>query len=143
MRHLFAARLVRTAAALLALLSLSACDLPKHVRAMHSHGAQAGSPALNLQGGDTDAFMANPNVRRFYDLSVATLGKNAAVLDVTAYEAASYAIFRDLGVSMGMSGAAMQEHLKAIPRQVVQIVKEDPHVLDSFEAFKVALVGPA
>jgi hypothetical protein len=34
------------------------------------------------------------------------------------------------------------EHLKDIPRQMVGIVKDDPKVLDSYEAFTVALMGP-
>ena len=36
----------------------------------------------------------------------------------------------------------MQDHLKLIPRQVIQIVKEDPKVLDSFESFTDAMIGP-
>jgi len=36
----------------------------------------------------------------------------------------------------------MVDHLKLIPRQVVQIVKEDPHVLDSYQNFVDATFGP-
>jgi hypothetical protein len=36
----------------------------------------------------------------------------------------------------------MQDHLKLIPRQIVDIVKEAPHALDSFETFTEALIGP-
>ena len=102
--------------------------------------APAGQP-VDLQG-DSNAFMNNPNLRAFYDLSVATLRPGAPKLDVKDYEAKSFAIFRALGVSLGGSPEAMQDHLKLIPRQVVQIVKADPHVLDSFEAFKDAMIGP-
>ena len=51
-------------------------------------------------------------------------------------------IFRDFGVSIGWKPDAMQDHLKLIPRQVVQIVREDPHVLDSYDNFVAATFGP-
>ncbi|TAJ72455.1 MAG: hypothetical protein EPO51_10165 [Phenylobacterium sp.] len=96
---------------------------------------------VDLQG-DPRAFMNNPQIHAFYDLSVATLGRGAPPVDVKAYEAKSFALFRALGAAMGASPEAMQDHLKLIPRQVIQIVKEDPKVLDSFDAFTDALVGP-
>jgi len=34
------------------------------------------------------------------------------------------------------------DHIKAIPGQTIEIVKEDPQVLDSCENFEVAMVGP-
>jgi hypothetical protein len=36
----------------------------------------------------------------------------------------------------------MQDHLKLIPRQVVQIVKDDPKVIDSYDNFVAATFGP-
>ena len=47
-----------------------------------------------------------------------------------------------LGVAMGVGPEHMQDHLKLIPRQVVQIAKEDPHVLDSYDNFVAATFGP-
>jgi hypothetical protein len=122
---------------------LAALALPVTARAQHSPPPPAAAPgsAVDLQG-DANAFMNNPHIRAFYDLSVATLRPGAPPLDVKAYEEKSFAIFRALGVSRGGSAEAMQDHLKLIPRQVIQIVKEDPTVLDSFENFKVALIGP-
>jgi hypothetical protein len=102
---------------------------------------RAGAPA-NLQGTEGHAWMANTNMKRFYELSKATLGPGAPKLDFPAYLERSYAIFRDFGASMGMSPAAMVDHLKLIPGQVVQIVKEDPHVLDSYDKFIEAMIGP-
>ena len=101
--------------------------------------ARAGHTA-SLQG-DTDRFMNNDYIRRFYALSVSTL-KDATNPDLDAYEQKSYAIFREFGVYMGVGAAHMQDHLKLIPRQVAQIAKEDPHVLDSFDSFKEAMIGP-
>jgi hypothetical protein len=43
---------------------------------------------------------------------------------------------------MHMTPEGMVDHLKLIPRQVVQIVKEDPHVLDSYPNFVAATFGP-
>ena len=55
--------------------------------------------------------------------------KNGTDIDVDAYEARSFAIFREFARANGMSEAAMIDHLKLIPRQVVGIVKENPAVL--------------
>jgi hypothetical protein len=97
--------------------------------------------SINLQGGDQYAFTHNQYIRQFYDLSVATLRSQGHV-DVDAYEQKSFAIFREFGVATGMGAEHMQDHLKLIPRQVVQIARDDPKVLDSFDSFIEALVGP-
>jgi len=110
--------------------------------ALAQHGAPSSLPpkSASLQG-DTEKFMNNDYIRRFYALSVSTLkGQNHP--DLAAYEQKSYAIFREFGVYMGVGPEHMQDHLKLIPRQVAQIAKEDPHVLDSFDAFTEAMVGP-
>jgi hypothetical protein len=101
-------------------------------------------PTKSLQGAGEEqrAFIDNPNMHAFYDLSVATLGGSPGRVDVETYEAKSYVLFRALGVSIGAGPEAMQEHLKAIPRQVVQIVRDDPKVLDSYANFVLALIGP-
>ena len=111
--------------------------------AFAQHGAApptAGATA-NLQGGDTEKFMNNDYIRRFYALSVTTL-KGQAHPDLDAYEQKSYAIFREFGTAMGVGPEHMQDHLKLIPRQLAQIAKDDPHALDTFDTFKEALVGP-
>ena len=54
----------------------------------------------------------------------------------------SVRIFRDFAPTMHMTPAGMVDHLRLIPRQVVQIVKEDPKVLDSYKTFVDATFGP-
>ena len=103
--------------------------------------AAGGGRTVDLQG-DPRAFIDNRHFRAFYALSVETLGKGTTGVDVAAYEQKSYAIFRAFGAEFGPSPEGMQDHLKLIPRQMVQIVKDDPHVLDSFETFSAALIGP-
>ncbi len=123
-------------------LGLAACD--GHMP-MHGHGTKHPSPgqaSINLQGNDTAAFMANPNVRAFYDLTVKTFARGADKVNFPVYQDQSYALFRAVGVSMGVGPAAMQDHLKDIPGQMLKIVREDPSVLKDFHSFKVALVGP-
>ena len=77
----------------------------------------------------------------YYEETVATF-RNGTNIDVDAYEARSFAIFREFARANGMNEAAMLDHLKLIPRQVVGIVKEDPAVLSSYDAFWAALAGP-
>jgi hypothetical protein len=110
------------------------------------HGSDAGQAAsggrtADLQG-DPRAFVDNRHIRAFYTLSVETLGKGTKGVDIAAYEQKAFAIFRAFGAERGPSPEAMQDHLKLIPRQVVKIVQDDPHVLDSFDNFADALIGP-
>jgi hypothetical protein len=96
---------------------------------------------VSLQG-DQSAWIKSPEIHAFYDLTVASLGKDTRPLDFDVYRDKSYAIFRSFGASMGMSPDGMVDHLKDIPRQLVGIVKDDPKVLDSYDTFIVALMGP-
>jgi hypothetical protein len=101
---------------------------------------QATSTA-NMQGDDS-VWRTSPYIHAFYDLTKATYGGHAAKVDLDAYEQKSYAIFRDFGVAMGVGPEHMQDHLKLIPRQIDGIVREDPKVLDSYDNFVLALMGP-
>jgi hypothetical protein len=98
-------------------------------------------PTANMQGDDS-VWRTSPYIHAFYDLTKATYGGRPAKVDVDAYEQKSYAIFRDFGVAMGVGPEHMQDHLKLIPRQIDGIVKEDPKVLDSYDNFVMALMGP-
>lgn len=119
--------------------------------AQHGGGHEAHAPAtpakdqptMSLQGNDAAAWIADPHVHAFYDLAVADLGHGkAATANVESFEQASFAVFRDFGTSKGVPPEAMQDHLKAIPRQMVDIVKADPKAVESYDNFVEALFGP-
>lgn len=130
---------VRLAVVMTALSLIGACH--PQSGGLHGGGPAAAGRAVDMQG-DPRAFIDNANGHAFYNLTVATLKPGAPPVDVAAYEAKSFAIFRAMGASVGMKPEAMQDHLKAIPRQMIRIVKEDPKVLESFDAFADAVVGP-
>ncbi len=91
---------------------------------------------------DAAAWMADPHMHAFYDLTVQTFAQGADRVDEAAYTRKAFAIFRDFGAAQGVSPERMVDHLKLIPGQMVQIVRRDPTVLNSYDAFTVALVGP-
>jgi hypothetical protein len=97
---------------------------------------------LDAQGGDYPEWFENPHMVEFYALSVEMLRAAADRVDAAAYEQRSYAIFREFAQSLGANPDGMIDHLKAIPREMVGIVADDPKVLDSYESFLVALRGP-
>ena len=113
---------------------------------LHYHAHQQAAPVqqgeTHSMQGDQSAWINSPHIHTFFDLTKARLGKGAATLDFEDYRDKSYAIFRAFGTSMGMSPDGMVDHLKDIPRQLVGIVKDDPKVLDSYDNFVVALMGP-
>ena len=106
--------------------------------------AQHGDRTVSLQGGaDHAVWRDNPQFRAFYALTKESFANGPAKVDFPVYQEKSFAIFREFGRAMGMAPEAMVDHLKAIPGQMLQIVADDPKVLDSYEAFIVALNGPA
>jgi hypothetical protein len=127
----------RSAAGVLAALALGSSAIA-HPAAPEA----AAGKTVTLQGNDAQAWIDDPHIHAFYDMAVAAFAQGPAKVDVAGFEKKSFAIFREFGVSKGMSGEAMQDHLKLIPRQVVQIAKEDPKVLDSYANFVAAVFGP-
>ena len=125
------------------LAALAAAVLGLAGPALAQHEAGGGQTTAHRLGAESDRWKADPHMHQFYDLTKATLGGGGGgAVDVSAYEQKSFAIFRDFGASHGMKPEAMQDHLKLIPRQMVEIVKADPHTLDSYESFSDALFGP-
>lgn len=109
--------------------------------ALAQHQPQGGAPTASMQG-DTNAWKANPHFHKFYELARQTCADGCAKADAAAFESRSMAIFADAGAYMHMPPKAMQEHLKAIPRQVLQIGTEDPKIFASYDAFWAAMAGP-
>jgi hypothetical protein len=130
--------LKQTLLALMTLASLSHCAVTAQRAAEPSNGETI---TLDAQGGDYPEWFQNPHMVEFYALSVEML-RAARRVDVAGYEQRSYEIFRTFAESLGMDPNGMIDHLKAIPREMVGIVKDDPKVLDSYENFLVALRGP-
>lgn len=94
---------------------------------------------VDIQG--AGEWKRSPHMRAYYDETVKTFAQGTDI-DVDAYEARSFAIFREFARANGMNEAGMIDHLKLIPRQVVGIVKENPAVLQNYDAFWAALAGP-
>ncbi len=105
------------------------------------HDATPSSHA-NLQGNDEQAWINDPHMHAWFELTRTAFAGGPAKIDVDGYEQKSFTIFRDFAPRMHMTPEGMVDHLKLIPRQVVQIVKDDPHVLDSYDNFVAATFGP-
>jgi hypothetical protein len=121
----------------LALAAALAIATPALAQTPTAHG----SATESLQGNQS-AWINDPHMHAFYDLTKQAFANGPAKVDVDAYEAKSFAIFREFGAAHGMKPEAMVDHLKLIPRQLVQIVCEDPHVIDSYDNFVAATFGP-
>jgi hypothetical protein len=106
-----------------------------------TQGAPA-APAAGAMQGDQAAWIADPHIHAFYDLSVQAFANGPAKVDEAAFTRNSYALFRAFGAARGVKPEAMVEHLKLIPGQVVQIAREDPEVLKSYDNFVAAVFGP-
>src|ERR1700749_1748229 len=85
------------------------------------HGAA--SSTANLQGNDEAAWINDPHMHAWFEATRAAFAGGPGKGDADAYEQKSFAIFRDFAPAMHMTPEGMVDHLKLIPRQVVQIVK--------------------
>lgn len=108
-----------------------------------SHGARHNDEpqptTVDIQG--AGEWKRSPHMHAYYDMTVATFAKGTDI-DVDAYEAKSFALFREFARAKGGNEEGMVDHLKLIPRQVVGIVKENPAVLKDYDSFWAALAGP-
>jgi hypothetical protein len=122
-------------------------DSPHATLAEDQHAAQSAPQSrdvtVDIQGG-YDEWRRSPFIQQYYELTKASLANGADKVDFPAYQEKSYAIFRAFGGAQGgkEGEAAMLDHLKDIPRQMVGIVKDDPSVLESYDKFWIALSGP-
>ena len=121
----------RTLLLLVALLAAAGCA--------HSPHPAPKPETVDIQG--AGEWKKSVHMRAYYEETVKTFAKGMDI-DVDAYEARSFAIFREFARASGMNEEGMVDHLKLIPRQVVGIVKENPAVLNSYDAFWAALAGP-
>jgi hypothetical protein len=126
---------------LAAAVALAALAFAAPAFAQHPAPAAPSGTTASLQGGE-QAWINDPHMKAWFETTRAAFAAGPAKVDVDAYEQKSFAIFRDFAPAMHMSPEGMVDHLKLIPRQVVQIVKEDPHVLDSYKNFVDATFGP-
>jgi hypothetical protein len=128
---------LRLAAAMLAALAFGAPAWAQHPAPAAPYGSTA-----KLQGNDEQAWINDPHMHAWYETTKTAFAAGPAKVDVDGYEQKSFAIFRDFAPVMHMTPEGMVDHLKLIPRQVVQIVKDDPHVLDNYRSFVDATFGP-
>jgi hypothetical protein len=127
----------RTLAAALAATLLAAA-----VPALAQPPAAAPAPQTKSLQGDPSAWINDPHMHAFYDLTVQAFAAGPAKVDEAAYQKKAYELFAAFGAAHGMKPEAMVDHLKLIPGQVVQIVREDPTVLASYKNFVDATFGP-
>jgi hypothetical protein len=91
---------------------------------------------------DAASWISDPNVHAFYQATVEAFAQGPAHVDRAAYETRSREIFRALAASKGWPPEKMEDHLKAIPGEMILIVTRDPRTLKSYDSFVVALFGP-
>jgi len=107
--------------------------------------AQTGPKSYDFRDG-TDAEMSpwinDPNIHAFYQMSVEAFAQGPDKLDRPAYVQHSHDIFRALALGHKMNPEALEDHLKLIPDQMVQMISRDPKTLASYDNFIVALFGP-
>lgn len=87
------------------------------------------------------ALCGQPFYDAVYALTVETFAKGVENVKLEHYQEQVFALVRS-SKEFGGDPEAFVLHIEDIPRQLVEIIREDSEVLDSCENFSVALVGP-
>jgi hypothetical protein len=104
--------------------------------------AADGSVTINIQGDNTD-WWESPFMHQGYGAALQALANGPDRVDRAAFQATFMKLAHAFALSMNMDPKGMQDHLKLIPGQIVDIVRDDPKALDSYENFVLAMRGPA
>jgi hypothetical protein len=122
-----------------------AAALAQPAPAAQSQAPQGAPKSYDFRDGtdaEMQAWINDPNVHAFYQMTVDAFAQGVDHLDRAAYVQHSQEIFRALAVAHGIKPEALEDHLKLIPDQMVQMVSRDPKTLASYDNFIVALFGP-
>ena len=124
-----------TIVALLAAVSSSCGEMPLH------GGSHEQAPATFSLRDNDFALCGQEFWDNLYALTVDVFSIGAANVRAEEYAERVFALVRS---SKQFEGGADEfiEHIKGAPAQLVEIIDEDPAVLDSCANFSVALVGP-
>lgn len=122
-------------AALMIMLVASCSEIP-----FHGGAHEQGPATFSLRQNDF-ALCGQEFYDDVYALTVDVFAGGAANVNLDDYTAQVNALVHS---SKEFEGSADEfvEHIKDIPGQLLEIISEDPTVLDSCANFSVALVGP-
>ncbi len=126
----------------LAVVWVPALANPQHLEGNHeSADSETGPVTVSIRQNDY-SLCGTAMYDDLYAHTVEVFAVGAENVNLSDYEQKVFALAVGSEVFSGASAEAIIDHLKDIPRQLVEIIKEDPAVLDSCSNFSVALVGP-
>ena len=115
---------------------------PQHLEGNHEAAdSETGPVTVSIRQND-NSLCGTAMYDDLYALTVEVFAVGAENVNLSDYEQKVFALAVGSEVFSGASAEAIIDHLKDIPRQLVEIIREDPAVLDSCSNFSVALVGP-
>jgi hypothetical protein len=114
---------------------------PQHGQEPVAQPAAAQPPAtISIRQNDV-ALCGTPFFDSLYALTVEVFSVGAAQVVEVDFREQVFALVR-ASAEFGGNAEAFVEHIKDIPGQLVQIIREDGTVLDSCDNFSIALIGP-
>ena len=115
----------------------------EHANFLHGAGAEGDSDSVTFSIRQNDSELCTDQFWvDLYDLTVEEFAVGADRIELTDYENSVFAYVRTSENFPYGGREAWVDHIKAIPQQMIDIVREDSAVLDSCANFSVALVGP-
>lgn len=122
------------------LVFFSAFFIGPVIAAQHGGGAEEFATSVSIRQNDL-ALCGQPFYDNLYALTVEVFADGASKVMADDYAEQVFTLVRSSAEFEG-NAAAFIDHIKDIPGQLLEIIREDPEVLASCANFSVALVGP-
>jgi hypothetical protein len=125
--------------------ALAAAPLAALAQPSPAPQGQTGPNTYDFRDGtdsEMSAWINDPSIHAFYQMSVEAFAQGPDHLDHAAYVQHSREIFRAMALAHNLKPEALEDHLKLVPDQMVQMVTRDPKTLATYDNFVVALFGP-
>lgn len=106
------------------------------------HASSSDAPVTVSMRQNDGALCGTPFWDSIYALTEKVFAIGAANVELAEYERQIFALVRLSEDVPGANAEAFVDHIKDIPGQLVEIIRDDPKVLESCDNFSVALIGP-
>jgi hypothetical protein len=121
-----------------ALLAAGICGILAAPAIAQDHAA----PQTYSARAEQQRWISDPAFHEFYQATVDAFAKGPEGVDRPAYEQRSRDIFTAFAKAHAMPVEGVLDHLKAIPGQMIENARREPAILESYDAFIDALMGP-
>lgn len=105
------------------------------------HGQESGPVTISIREGD-GSLCIEPVFQEYYQLTVKAFAAGPASVDEEKFRQDTFDLMKTSDFFGDLTPEQIVDHIKDIPGQLIQIIREDASVLENCENLSIALIGP-